>query len=91
MKKISKEKKIKLRKLAHHLKPIILIGQKGLTDAVELEIERALYDHELIKIHVAGADKQERQTMVDKICLDRDAMLIQAIGNVAVIYRKREE
>jgi len=91
MKNIAQDKKINLRKLAHHLKPIILIGQKGLTEAVQLEIERALFDHELIKIHIAGADKKERQLIIDQICNEREAILIQTIGNVAVIYRERDE
>jgi len=85
------ELKRALKAKAHHLKPVIIIGQKGLTQAVQLEIERALIDHELIKIKVNASDKQERQAMVDEICQERGAMLIQIIGSMATIYRESED
>ena len=80
-----------LKQKAHHLNPIILIGQNGLTPAVQLEIERALLAHELIKIKINLDDRELRGTMIDEICQAREATLIQSIGKVAVIYRKREE
>jgi len=83
--------KCKLRGLTHALKPVIMIGNKGLTEAVQLEIERALIDHELIKIKINVEDKKTYQQIIDKICQEREAHLIQTIGRIAVIYRKSEE
>lgn len=88
---ISTQFKQRLRGLAHHLKPVVIIGNQGLTDAVQLEIEQALLTHELIKIRVNAKDKSERRTMIHQICEERDAKLVQTIGHLAVIYRKSEE
>jgi len=78
-----------LKAKAHALKPVILLGQHGLTDAVQKEIEQALVDHELIKIRVGGEDKEERRQIANEICVARNAELVQAIGKIIAIYRKR--
>lgn len=77
-----------LKALAHHLKPVVLIGSKGLTPAVIEETNIALLAHELIKVKINGIDKIERQLMVDELCQNVKATLIQLIGNTAIIYRK---
>jgi RNA-binding protein len=79
----------RLRSKAHALKPIIIIGNQGLTPAVHLEIERALEDHELIKIRVNAATREDRQEFIQAICEERQAELIQTIGHIAVIYRRK--
>lgn len=89
--KLSNTLKKQLRKKAHELHPIIIIGAKGLTEAVQLEIERALLDHELVKIKISSSDRLDREEMIKTICETRDAELIQKIGKVAVIYRKSED
>ena len=81
----------RLRKKAHTLRPVVIIGSNGLTEPIHLEIERALLDHELIKIKVAANDRDTKRAMIQTICERHEAELIQAIGNVAVIYRKRLE
>jgi RNA-binding protein len=78
--------KKKFRALAHSLKPVIMIGQAGLTAAVLAEIELALNTHELIKIRIR-AEREERKQISEKICTDTGATLIQMIGQIAVIYR----
>jgi len=78
--------KKKLRAEAHSLKPVIMIGQAGLTAAVLAEIELALDSHELIKVRIR-AEREERKHISDKICTDTGAELIQSIGQIAVIYR----
>lgn len=78
-----------LKAKAHALNPVVLLGQHGLTDAVQKEIEQALVDHELIKIRVGGEDKEERRQMANEICVARNAELVQAIGKIIAIYRKR--
>jgi RNA-binding protein len=89
--KLSNIFKKQLRKKAHELHPIVMIGEKGLTEAVQLEIERALLDHELIKIKISSGDRQERKEIIQTICEARNAELIQKIGKIAVIYRKNED
>ncbi|MFA5923230.1 MAG: ribosome assembly RNA-binding protein YhbY [Methylococcaceae bacterium] len=78
--------KKKLRAEAHTLKPVVMIGQSGLTAAVLAEIELALDSHELIKVKIR-AERDERKLMSEKICTDTGAVLIQTIGQIAVIYR----
>lgn len=76
----------KLRAEAHALKPVVIIGQSGLTDAVLAEIELALNSHELIKVKIR-AERDERKLISEKICSDTRAVLVQTIGQIAVIYR----
>ncbi|MDI1276424.1 ribosome assembly RNA-binding protein YhbY [Methylobacter sp.] len=78
--------KKKLRAQAHSLKPVIMIGQSGLTVAVLAEIELALNSHELIKVRIR-AEREDRKLISEKICADTGAELIQSIGQIAVIYR----
>lgn len=79
-----------LKSKAHHLKPVILLGAKGLTPAVVDETNVALVAHELIKIKINGAEKSDRQAMVLDLCQQLKAELIQMIGHIAVLYRKNE-
>jgi RNA-binding protein len=76
-----------LRQQAHHLKPVVLLGQAGLTDSVLNEIELALDHHELIKVRVNGGDHDERDAQVAAIAEHTTADLVQRIGNVAVYFR----
>jgi len=78
--------KKKLKSDAHSLKPVVMIGQSGLTDAVLAEIELALDHHELIKIKIR-AERDERKLISEKICTATRAEAIQSIGQIIVIYR----
>lgn len=78
--------KKKLRAKAHALKPVVLIGQSGLTDAVVAEIGLALQSHELIKIKIR-AERDERAAIRQQICAETGAELVQSIGQIAIIYR----
>ncbi|MFI3190268.1 RNA-binding protein [Crenothrix sp. D3] len=78
--------KKKLKSDAHSLKPVVMIGQSGLTDAVLAEIELALDHHELIKIKIR-AERDERKLISEKICTATHAEAIQSIGQIIVIYR----
>lgn len=80
-----------LKAKAHHLKPVILLGSKGLTPAVIEEANIALLAHELIKIKIGGVEKEERQLIAKDICEQLSAELVQLIGNIAIVYRKNEE
>ena len=78
----------KLRAKAHSLKPVIMIGQNGLTETVLAEINLALDHHELIKMRVRAADRETAKQIIADACLQTEAELIQSIGQIAVLYRK---
>ena len=78
-----------LRAKAHHLQPVVMVGDAGLTAQVEREIEAALRAHELIKIRVLGDDRAERDTLVEAICAATGAAPVQQIGKIIVVYRPR--
>jgi RNA-binding protein len=80
-----------LKGLAHHRKPVILVGNAGLTAAVLREIEIALNAHELIKIRMPAVERADRQAMFEQICRDTRAEPVQHIGRVAVIYRRAKK
>jgi len=88
---ISSKFKQKLKAQAHALKPVVLLGNQGLTEAVQAEIENALIAHELIKVKIPGEDRELRKTIADEICKTRQAELVQMIGSICVIYRKNSE
>ncbi|WP_198243824.1 YhbY family RNA-binding protein [methane-oxidizing endosymbiont of Gigantopelta aegis] len=83
------EKK-KLKSQAHALKPVVTIGQLGLTDAVIKETNIALNAHELIKIKIR-TDKDQRLEIQHQLCLKTEAEPVQMIGQIAVIYRKNPD
>lgn len=75
-----------LNVLAHHLNPVVIIGQHGLTENVLKETIQALESHELIKMRINAGDRQECKEIIDKIIEQTGAGLVQAIGHVAVFY-----
>jgi RNA-binding protein len=85
---LSKVQNKRLRAESHQLKPVVMIGQNGLTEAVQNEIEIAIEHHELIKIRIPASEKSVKKQMIDAICARHNAEAVQAIGNVAVIYRR---
>ncbi|MBU6460321.1 MAG: YhbY family RNA-binding protein [Proteobacteria bacterium] len=76
-----------LRALAHSLNPVVSIGEAGLSPAIISETDVALKSHELIKIRVHSADRQTRANMLAELCSATDAVAVQHIGRVLVIYR----
>jgi len=77
--------------LAHSLKPVVLLGNNGLTEAVVAEIDYALNHHELIKIKIPTDDRETKGLIVDAICRETKATKIQVIGKTLVLYRQSEE
>lgn len=80
-----------LRSRAHALDPVVLIGDGGLTPAVLSEIGRSLDAHELIKIRVAGDDRNAREDILRQVCTDLEAAPVQHIGKILVIYRQKPD
>ncbi|MBJ6979988.1 MULTISPECIES: ribosome assembly RNA-binding protein YhbY [unclassified Luteimonas] len=80
-----------LRGQAHGLKAMLQVGGKGVTDAVVAEIAGALEHHELIKVKVGAADREERDALIGDLAQRTGAALVQRIGHVAVLYRPNAE
>ena len=80
-----------LRALAHHLDPVVTIGDAGLTAAVLAETERALNAHGLIKIRVHGDDREQRLAMLTEICEQLGCAPVQTIGKLLVVWREKPE
>ena len=80
-----------LKGLAHHLSPVVMLGGNGLTEGVLAEIENALDHHELIKVKIAGAERETKQLIIDAIVRETKAVNVQTIGHILVLYRQREE
>lgn len=80
-----------LRAQAHSLRPVVMIGDAGLSDAVMREIDLGLKAHELIKIRILGDDRDARVAMLDRICNDLKAAPIQHIGKLLLVYRPAEK
>ena len=76
-----------LRGLGHQLKPLIMVGEAGLSASLLAEFETTLAHHELIKVRVRVGDRDERDAVIEKLCDGSSAQLIQRIGNVALLYR----
>jgi len=80
-----------LKDKAHSLKPVILVGNKGLTESVYNEIAIALNAHELIKIKLAGVERDERKAMISEMVNKTKSHLINTIGAIAVIYKENTD
>ncbi len=77
-----------LRSLAHDLSPVILLGNKGASEAVTKELGMALSQHELVKVKLSGGDKDERNAQITTLVEGTDAETIHQIGHVVVLFRR---
>lgn len=84
---LSPETKKHYRTIGHNLNPIVTVASKGITEGVSAELNRALNDHELIKVKLAINDREERKDIIQSLCEISGAQLVQEIGKVALIYR----
>lgn len=80
-----------LRGLGHQLKPVLLIGDAGLTDPVLQEFLATIAHHELIKVRVRSGDRETRDAIIEQLCQRGSAQLVSRIGNVALVYRRNKE
>ncbi len=88
---MSKKSKLdikQLRAISHKLKPVVTIAGNGLNDGVANELERALNDHELIKVKLAMGSRELRTATIEQLCKRTGAEAVQAIGNVVVLLRR---
>lgn len=79
-----------LKARAHALRPVVMVGAEGLTDAVMHELDAALRAHELVKVRVLAADRDERESMLGTMCKASGASPVQHIGKILVLYRERD-
>lgn len=84
---VDKTQQKRFRAIGHQLNPIVTVGGNGLSETVVNELNRALNDHELIKVKIHADDREDRATTVAELTTVTGAELIQRIGNVALIYR----
>ena len=89
--KLSESQKKFLRGLGHQLKPVIMVGDAGLTDSLLNEFCSTIEHHELIKIRVRASNRETRDTIISQLCQKGSAELVTRIGNVALIYRRNDE
>ncbi len=90
MKEISTSQKKKLKALAHKLKPVVLIGQKGITENLVKSVDKALEAHELIKVKFIDL-KDEKIELTDKVVTGTGSFLVNMIGNTVILYRENPE
>jgi RNA-binding protein len=80
-----------LRALGHHLKPVVMVGQDDLTDAVFSAVDRALTDHELIKVKVGESAQTDRHTAGEQLAQRTGSALAQVLGRTLLLYRRHPE
>jgi RNA-binding protein len=85
---LSEKQKKHLRRLAHPLHPLVMLGNAGLTDGVVSELDRALNDHELVKVSARVGRRTERDAALDELARRTQASIVQRIGNIGVFYRR---
>ncbi len=85
--KLSTKQIAHLRGLAHSLNPVVMLGNNGLTENVLKEIELNLNAHELIKVQVAGDDREARKAIYEAIASQTNALAVHHIGKQLVFYR----
>lgn len=80
-----------LRALGHQLKPVVTVAGNGLTGNVVTEVDRALRDHELIKIKLAVGDRDTKKAIITDLCAQTEAQLIQSIGHMVLLFKKADK
>ena len=84
---LTNKDKQKLKARAHKLRPVVIVGNNGLTETVNMEIDRALTDHELIKMRINSEDREVRRAFYAEIVELHHAEIVQQVGKMAVLYR----
>lgn len=85
---LTQEQKKQFKSIGHHLKPVVIVADNGLTEGLMAELERAINDHELIKVQFRITDRDERRSIIDQLCQNSSCELVQVIGKMALVYRK---
>ena len=75
------------KRIGHNLKPVVMISENGISEGVQKELERALSDHELIKVKISCGDRALKKELIVSLCETCRCETIQAIGNIVLVYR----
>jgi RNA-binding protein len=86
---LSPAERRRLRARAHALKPVVLVGETGLSDGLLAEADRALETHELIKVRLPAVEREVRAALARALCEGLGAQQVQSIGRVLVLFRPR--
>ncbi len=89
--KLSESQKKFLRGLGHQLKPVILVGDTGLSESLLTEFCSTIEHHELIKVRVRAPDRETRDSIISDLCNKGSAELVTRTGNVALVFRRNDE
>ena len=87
---LTSKQKRHLRGLAHNLKPVVMIGNGGITEGVLAELNERVAQHELLKVRISGQDRTDRLKMAEDLCKQTNSQLVTTIGHIAVLYRRGE-
>ena len=88
---LSESQKKYLRGLGHKLKPLIIVGDAGLSKSLLAEFASTIDHHELIKVRVRSGDRNSRDSLIGQLCDQGAAELVARIGNVALVYKRNED
>jgi RNA-binding protein len=88
---LSAKERAHLKARAHALEPVVHAGAAGVTDMLVAEVDRALTAHELIKVKVGAADREQRMRIGDEICLRTGATAVHRVGKVLILWRPRPD
>ena len=88
---LSEKQRKHLRGLGHPLKPVVTVGDAGLSAALLKEFDVQISHHELVKVRVRAPDRETRDGLVAELCAQAGAELIARIGNVALLYRRNAD
>ena len=88
---LSPRQRAALKARAHHLEPVVQVGQEGVSDAVVAEVDRSLAAHGLIKVKLAGADRESRDALTETLRERTGAAAVQQVGRVLVLWRPRDD
>ena len=84
---ITSEQRKHFRTLGHKLHPLVTVAGKGLTENLQLEVDRALEDHELIKVKFSIADRDTKKKLIRELCNVVEAEIVQEVGHIVLMYR----
>ena len=84
---LTTELKKKYRTIGHVLKPLVIVGENGISESVQEEIERALFDHELIKVKISVGDREDKKQIISYILQQTGAELVQSIGKTILLLK----
>lgn len=88
---LSQDRKKSLKAIGHKLNPVVMVAGNGLSESVLIEIDRALEDHELIKVKFAVGDRDLKKELLERTEKATRSTLVQSIGNIGLFYRAAKQ